>query len=123
MCIRDRLCSLPCALGFNLLGFVQPLGKGSTILDFEDFLISNNILPLGGLLFLLFCCHRRGWGWHRFLAEADEGRGLKFPRCLRIYLTWILPGMILALFAAGYVEKFGLARQLAELWSALFRFV
>lgn len=115
------ICSLPCALGFNLLAFVQPLGKGSTILDFEDFLISNNILPLGGLLFLLFCCHKRGWGWDNFLAEADQGQGLKFPRCLRVYLTWILPGMILLLFAAGYVEKFGLMGQLAELWADLRR--
>lgn len=117
------VCSLPCALGFNLLGFVQPLGKGSTILDFEDFLISNNILPLGGLLFLLFCCHKRGWGWDKFLAEADQGRGLRFPRCLRVYLTWILPAMILVLFAAGYVEKFGLMGQLAELWAALIRLI
>lgn len=111
------LCSLPCALGFNLLSFVRPLGQGSTILDFEDFLISNNILPLGGLLFLLFCCHKRGWGWDNFLAEADQGRGLKFPRCLRMYLTWILPCMILALFVVGYVDKFGLMAQLEDLWA------
>lgn len=100
------LLSLPCALGFNLLSFVQPLGAGSSILDFEDFLISNNILPLGGLLFLLFCCLRRGWGWDNFLAEVDQGVGLRFPRWLRGYLTWVLPCLILLLFVAGYVDKF-----------------
>ena len=100
------LLSLPCALGFNLLSSVQPLGAGSSILDFVDFLISNNILPLGGLLFLLFCCLRRGWGWDNFLAEVDQGVGLRFPRCLRGYLTWVLPCLILLLFAAGYVDKF-----------------
>lgn len=100
------LLSLPCALGFNLWRSVQPLGQGSSILDLEDFLVSNNILPLGGLLFLLFCCWRRGWGWDNFVAEADQGQGLKFPRWLRGYLTWVLPCMILTLFVAGYMEKF-----------------
>ncbi len=100
------LLSLPCALGFNLLSGIQPLGAGSTILDFEDFLVSNNVLPLGGLLFLLFCCLRRGWGWDNFLHEADLGQGMKFPRCLRFYLTWILPCLILILFAAGYADRF-----------------
>lgn len=100
------LCSLPCALGFNLLDFIQPLGAGSTILDFEDFLVSNNVLPLGGLLFLLFCCHRKGWGWNSFLAEVDLGEGPKFPRFLRFYLSWVLPVLILIVFAIGYVEKF-----------------
>ncbi|WP_300129118.1 sodium-dependent transporter [Desulfovibrio sp.] len=100
------LLSLPCALGFNLLSGIQPLGAGSTILDFEDFLVSNNVLPLGGLLFLFFCCWRRGWGWNNFIGEADQGQGLKFPRCLRFYLTWLLPCLILILFAAGYADRF-----------------
>lgn len=100
------LLSLPCALGYNLLSGIQPLGKGSTILDFEDFLVSNNVLPLGGLLFLFFCCWRKGWGWDNFLHEADQGQGLKFPSCLRFYLTWILPCLILILFIAGYADRF-----------------
>lgn len=100
------LLSLPCALGFSYLSFIQPLGNGSSILDFEDFLVSNNLLPLGGLLFLLFCCHKWGWGWKNFLAETDQGSGLKFPIFLRPYLSWVLPFLILGLFLAGYIEKF-----------------
>lgn len=98
--------SLPCALGFNIMEFIQPLGKGSTILDFEDFLVSNNILPLGGLLFLLFCCHKNGWGWKNFIAEVDQGQGPKFPQALRGFLGWVLPLLILSLFVYGYIEKF-----------------
>lgn len=100
------LLSLPCALGFSWLSFIQPLGQGSTILDFEDFLVSNNLLPMGGLLFLLFCCHRRGWGWRNFINEADQGQGMKFPAFIRPFLTWVLPVLIFLLFLAGYVEKF-----------------
>lgn len=98
--------SLPCALGFNVLSSITPLGAGSTILDLEDFLISNNLLPLGGILFLLFCCHRRGWGWDNFIAEVDMGEGPKFPAFLRGYLTWVLPILIFVIFVAGYVDKF-----------------
>ena len=100
------LLSLPCALGFNVLDWIQPLGAGSTILDLEDFILSNNILPLGSLLFILFCTRRRGWGWNSFLAEANEGEGLKFPNALRFYLTWILPAMIVIVLLVGYVDKF-----------------
>ena len=101
------LLSVPCALGFNLLSDVTPFGPGSTILDLEDFIISNNLLPLGSLVFLLFCCLRRGWGWNNFLAEADKGRGPAFPRGARLYLTCVLPLIILFLFVQGYVQKFG----------------
>lgn len=100
------LLSLPCALGSSLLADFQPLGNGSTVLDLEDFLVSNNLLPLGGLLFILFCCHRRGWGWKSFLREADLGNGLKFPAWLRFYLAWILPALIMLLFIAGYLDRF-----------------
>lgn len=100
------LLSLPCALGFNVLSGIQPLGPQSNILDLEDFIISNNILPLGALLFLLFCCNSRGWGWKNFLEEADQGVGLKFPRWLRGYLTYVLPLLITVIFVVGYVEKF-----------------
>lgn len=100
------LLSLPCALGSSLLASVQPLGKGSTILDLEDFLLSNNILPLGGLLFLLFCTRKSGWGWQAFLKETDLGQGPKFPAGMRFFLTWILPLMILGLFVAGYADRF-----------------
>ena len=98
--------SLPCALGFNLLADFQPLGAGSSVLDLEDFLISNNILPLGGLIFLLFCTMRRAWGWDNFITEVDMGEGLKFPRWLRGYLTYVLPCLIVFVLAMGYVDKF-----------------
>ena len=100
------VCSLPCALGFNLLADFQPLGPGTCVLDLEDFLISNNILPLGGLFFLLFCCLRRGWGWDSFIAEVDQGIGMKFPRWLRGYVTYVLPCLIIFVFVMGYVDKF-----------------
>ncbi|MBD5641642.1 MAG: sodium-dependent transporter, partial [Desulfovibrio sp.] len=100
------LCSLPCALGWSLLADIQPLGKGTSILDFEDFLVSNNVLPWGGILFLLFCTHKWGWGWKNFLRETDQGAGPKFPGKMRFFLAWILPGLIFALFVAGYIEKF-----------------
>lgn len=98
--------SLPCALGWNWLDFIQPLGQGTSVLDFEDFLISNNLLPMGGILILLFCCHRRGWGWNNFITEVDMGVGPHFPRWIRGYLTWVLPCLIFLLFIAGYVDKF-----------------
>ena len=98
--------SLPCALGFSVLAFVQPLGKGSTVLDLEDFLVSNNLLPLGGLLFILFCTRSRGWGWDQFLNEANQGRGPRFPSWARFWLRWVLPCLILLLFVSGYVDRF-----------------
>ena len=98
--------SLPCALGFNLLSGFAPLGEGTTILDLEDFIVSNNILPLGSLVYLLFCVTRYGWGWDNFIREANTGRGLKFPKWIRFYLTFILPVIILAVFVQGYLSKF-----------------
>lgn len=98
--------SLPCALGFNILSFISPLGANTTIQDFEDFIVSNNLLPLGSLLYLLFCTSRYGWGWKNFLQEANTGKGLKFPNVLRFYATWILPVIVLFIFVQGYIEKF-----------------
>ncbi|MEG1366685.1 MAG: sodium-dependent transporter, partial [Oscillospiraceae bacterium] len=79
--------SIPCALGFNLLSGIQPMGPGSTIMDIEDFIVSNNLLPLGSLVYLFFCTSRRGWGWKNFKAEVDEGKGVKFPSWVRLYVT------------------------------------
>jgi len=100
------LLSLPCALGGSLLAWFQPLGPGSSVLDLEDFLVSNNILPLGGILFLLFCTCKRGWGWDGFIHETDLGIGPHFPKAMRGFLTWILPLVIFSLFIAGYADKF-----------------
>lgn len=98
--------SLPCLLGFNLLSWIQPLGEGSTIMDLEDFLVSNNILPLGALCYLLFCTAKYGWGWEKFIAEADAGEGIKFPKWLKPYLKYVLPFLILIIFVMGYWDKF-----------------
>ena len=101
--------SLPCALGFNLLSGFEPMGKGSSFLDLEDFIVSNNLLPLGSLMMVLFCTMHAGWGWDKFAQEADMGSGLRLSRhpALRFYLRWILPAVILVLFVTGYVDKFG----------------
>ncbi len=99
--------SLPCALGFNVLSGVQLLGKGSTILDFEDFIISNNILPLGSLVYVLFCTWRKGgWGWENFIGEANEGRGIMFPGWLKVYAKYILPIILFVLWIQGYITMF-----------------
>ena len=98
--------SLPCALGFNVLSGFQPMGEGSVVLDLEDFILSNNLLPLGALVYLLFCVAKSGWGWNNFIKEADTGAGIKFPAKLRLYFTWGLPLIILAIFVFGYIEKF-----------------
>lgn len=98
--------SLPCALGFNILSDIQPLGVGTTIQDLEDFIVSNNLLPLGSLLYLMFCTHRYGWGWKNFINEANTGKGRKFPAKLFSYCTYILPVIILVIFFQGYIEKF-----------------
>jgi NSS family neurotransmitter:Na+ symporter len=95
--------SLPCALGFNLLSNFTLMGG---ILDVEDFILSNNLLPLGALAYLLFCVSKRGWGWNNFIKEADQGKGIRFPAFLRPYLTWVLPVLVLVLFVFGYIEKF-----------------
>ena len=98
--------SVPCVLGFNVLSGIQPLGPGSGILDLEDFLVSNNLLPLGSVVYLVFCVTRYGWGWENFLAEADTGKGLRFPKWLRGYMTWVLPVIILGIYLKGYWDMF-----------------
>ncbi|MCI8649261.1 MAG: sodium-dependent transporter [Anaerotruncus sp.] len=100
------LLSMPCVLGFNLWSGFHPLGGSSNIQDLEDFIISNNLLPLGSLVYLCFCTSRYGWGWDRFIKEADTGNGIKFPAWLRFYVTWILPAIVLIIFVQGYWTKF-----------------
>ena len=100
------LLSMPCILGFNIWSGFQPLGPGSNISDLEDFIISNNLLPLGSLLYVLFCVSRKGWGWENFLSEANQGQGLKFPGAVRFYVTYLLPIIVLAVFILGYRDKF-----------------
>ena len=101
-CIAVILLSLPCALGFNLLSGFSPFGGNSTVLDLEDFLISNNILPLGSLVYVLFCTrNKRGWGWTKFMEEVNTGHGLRFPQWLCFYCKYILPAILLILWVHG----------------------
>lgn len=95
--------SLPCALGYNLLKWIEPLGKGSTILDLEDYIVSDNLLPLGSLYIVLFIA--AGWGWKNFIAEANSGHGVKFPGWVRVYVCWLIPLLIFGLFAIGFYRR------------------
>lgn len=97
--------SLPCALGFSLFSGFQPFGEGSAVLDLLDFMVSNVIMPLGSIVFLLFCTRSYGWGWNHFLAEANEGEGLGFPEKTRLYVSYILPVIVLFIFLFGLWEK------------------
>ena len=103
--IAVTVLSLPCALGFNIWSGVTLPGIGD-IQTIEDFVVSNNILPIGSLIYLLFCVCKRGWGWDNFVKEADTGRGVKFPKWARVYLKYVLPVLILIIFVMGYIPKF-----------------
>jgi len=98
---------MPCILGFNVLKWIQPMGAGSSILDLEDFIISYNLLPMGSLVYLLFCVSRYGWGFENYIEEVNAGEGLKMPRALRGYLSWILPIIVLIVLIQGYINVFG----------------
>lgn len=100
------LLALPCVLGFNVLKGIQPLGPGTNIMDLEDFLVSNNLLPLGTLVYVTFCTQKQGWGFEAFLQEANQGDGWKFPKSLRNYMTYILPLIIIGIYLKGYYDMF-----------------
>lgn len=100
------LLSIPCALGYNLLSGIQPFDEGSTILDFEDFIVSDNLLPLGALCMVIFCTRRFGWGWRGFMNEVNIGKGMKFPEWACWYSRWILPLAILFIVIIGYMNRF-----------------
>lgn len=97
------LLSVPCCLGFNVLSGFQPLGAGSTILDLEDTVVSNFILPLGSLVFILFCVTKKGWGWDNFVNEANTGKGLKIKRFMKGYMTYVLSVLVMFVFIMGIV--------------------
>ncbi len=98
---------LPCIFGFSILSGFNPLGAGTNIMDLEDFIVSNNILPLGSLVYVLFCTmDKKGWGWNQFLTEANLGNGLKTPSKLKVYAKYILPVILIVLWAWGYVDMF-----------------
>ena len=95
---------MPCVLGFTVLSNVTILGL--SIMDFEDFVVSNLMLPVGSLMFALFCVTRYGWGWKNFTAEANEGSGLKLKPWMRWYMTYVVPVIIAFIFFYGLYSFF-----------------
>lgn len=98
--------SLPCVLGYNLWAWDGFAIFGGAVLDFEDFLVSNILLPLGSLVYLLFCVTKYGWGWENFKREANTGKGVKMQEWMRVYLVYILPLIVLFIFGFGIYDKF-----------------
>ena len=94
--------SIPCALGFNVWSFIQPLREGNCIMDLEDFFVSNLVLPIGSMIITLFCTWKYGWGFDNYMKEVNIGTGLKVPAGLRFYFKYILPCII------GFVVMYGL---------------
>lgn len=104
-CIIMLVLVLPCIFGFNIWSDFAPAGK--SIMDWEDFLVSNILLPLGSLIMVLFCVSKKGWGWKNFTEEANAGKGLKMKNWMRFYITYVLPIIIVALFGVGILQTFG----------------
>ena len=104
-CVAIFLLSLPCVLGYNVWSEVRPIA-GRDILDSEDFIVSNLLLPIGSLVIILFCTTRYGWGWEKFLAEANEGKGLKVAQWMRPYVTYVLPVIVGVILVYGLYSFF-----------------
>jgi len=96
--------SVPCALGFNLWSEFKPFGSTSSVLDLEDFLVTNCLLPVGALCYVLFCVTKKGWGFDNFLQEANTGKGMKLKRWMRPYMTYVLPAVIVIIFITGILN-------------------
>lgn len=106
--VMITLLSIPTVLGFNLLSGIQPMGAGSSIMDLEDFLVSSNLLTLGSMVFVLFCMKKNGWGWDHFLQGVNTGAGRRLSKSnlLRLYMTYILPLIIVVVYLKGYYDTF-----------------
>lgn len=105
-CILLPVLSLPCVLGFNIWDGVALPHIGG-IMDMEDFIVSNNLLPIGSLIFVLFCTSKKAWGWDNFMKECNTGKGLKFPKWLRGWMTYGVPIIIAVILIFGWLDKFG----------------
>ena len=103
-CIGLMVLSMPCVLGFTVLSGVKIMGL--SIMDFEDFLVNNILLPVGSLIFVIFCVSKKGWGWKKFTQEANTGKGLKVQNWMRVYMTYVLPVIIAIVFAIGLYNFF-----------------
>ena len=106
------LLSLPCVLGYNLWADFKPFGEDTAVLDLEDFLVTNIWLPLGSLVYLLFCTSCYGWGWKNFIQEANTGKGLKVQEWMRFYMSWVLPVVVVIIFLIGINAKFNIIQTL-----------
>ena len=100
-CVFMLVISMPCLLGFNVLSGVNLFGMN--ILGIEDFLVSNILLPIGALIFLLFCSYRFGWGFENFRREANTGRGMKIPKGMAYYFKFVMPVLILFVLITGFI--------------------
>lgn len=98
--------SIPCVLGFNVLAGFKPLGEGTGVLDLEDYIVSNILLPLGSLVVVLFCNHKFGWGFNSFMQEANYGKGLRVKKWMRIYFAYILPFIIGTILIISIISPF-----------------
>ena len=105
-CITIILLSLPCALGFNIWSNIEPLGAGTGIMDLEDFVVSNCLLPLGSLIYVIYCTNKFGWGWDNFTKEANAGKGIKMSNVFYLYCKFVLPLIILLIFCLGIQSVF-----------------
>lgn len=94
---------LPCIFGFNILSGFSIFGKG--VLDIEDFIVSNLLLPVGAFLYSLFCSTKFGWGFDGYLNECNQGKGIKFPRFIKPYVKYILPVLVLIVFISGFIPQ------------------
>ena len=99
------LLSIPCALGFNAWAGFVPFAEGTSFLDLWDFLVSNCLLPLGSMLFVIFCVSKKhGWGWDNFMAEANSGRGMKVEQWMKPLFAVVVPIIIAVVFIFGMLN-------------------
>ncbi len=103
-CLVMIVLSLPCALGYNVFSNYHPFNSSTNVLDLEDFIVSNCLLPLGSLVYILFCTSKKGWGFDNFINEANTGKGIKVSRALRPYFTYVLPLIIVFVFIMGIIS-------------------
>ncbi|MEE3392627.1 MAG: sodium-dependent transporter [Lachnospiraceae bacterium] len=112
--------SLPCVFGFNIWSSFEPFGKGSTVMDLLDFIVSNNLLPIGSLVFILFCTTKNGWGWDNYVNEADAGKGIKISRKLKNYYKFVIPAIVIVIYLKGYYDKFSpMGTTALAIWMAV----
>lgn len=98
--------SIPCVLGFNVWSGFHPLGGKSNILDLEDFIVSNLLLPLGSIIYVFFCSWRFGWGWDNYIKEVNTGKGMKIPVWMKNYMRFFVPAVLLLIMVAGVIDYF-----------------